>query len=84
MRASTFTQPQRGQALRDQLIGVLLALCIVAVVTVSLVVASLWLPIEHVTIVYLIPVIVAALRWGAVPALVAGVSGPRSPGLLLL
>jgi K+-sensing histidine kinase KdpD len=79
MRASTFTQPQLGQALRAQLMGVLLALCIVAVVTVSLVVASLWLPVEHVTIVYLIPVIVAALRWGAVPALVAGISGVAAP-----
>jgi K+-sensing histidine kinase KdpD len=79
MRASTFTHPQHGQALRDQAIGVLLALCIVAVVTISLVVASVWLPIEHVTIVYLIPVIVAALRWGAVPALVAGISGLAAP-----
>jgi two-component system sensor histidine kinase KdpD len=79
MRAPSFTQPQHGQALRDQAIGVLLALCIVAVVTVSLLVASHWLPIEHVTIVYLIPVIVAALRWGAIPALVAGVSGLAAP-----
>jgi len=79
MRASTFTQPRHGPALRDQLIGVLLALCIVAMVTISLVVVSFWLPIEHVTIVYLIPVVVAALRWGAVPALVAGVSGLAAP-----
>ena len=41
----------------------------------SLAAAFLWLPIEHVTIVYLIPVIVAALRWGAIPALFAGISG---------
>ena len=31
--------------------------------------------IEHVTIVYLIPVVVAALRWGAIPALFAAISG---------
>ena len=84
MRAPSFTQFQHGRALRDQSIGVLLALYIVAAVTVSLLVASRWLPVEHVTIVYLIPVIVAALRWGAIPALVAGMSGPRRPGLFLL
>jgi two-component system sensor histidine kinase KdpD len=58
---------------------ILLALFIVAVVTLALAAASLLLPIEHVTIVYLIPVIVAALRWGAVPALVAGICGVAAP-----
>ena len=77
MRGATFIR--HHGAWRDQVIGVLLALCIVAVVTVSLMAASLWLPIEHVTIVYLIPVIVAALRWGAIPALFAGVSGLAAP-----
>jgi K+-sensing histidine kinase KdpD len=78
MRGATFIR-HHGQAWRDQAIGVLLALCIVAVVTVSLMAASVWLPIEHVTIVYLIPVIVAALRWGAIPALVAGILGLAAP-----
>src|SRR5262245_47089910 len=65
--------------LREQAAGVLLALLIVATVTASLMVASLWLPIEHVTIVYLIPVIVAALRWGTFPALFAAISGLAAP-----
>jgi K+-sensing histidine kinase KdpD len=78
MRGAAFIR-HHGQVWRDQAFGVLLALCIVAVVTVSLMAASVWLPVEHVTIVYLIPVIVAALRWGAIPALVAGVSGLAAP-----
>jgi K+-sensing histidine kinase KdpD len=69
----------RGRWLREQARGVLFALLIVTAVTVSLMVASIWLPIEHVTIVYLIPVIVAALRWGAIPALFAGISGLAAP-----
>ena len=73
------TTPSRIAWLREQLAGVLLALLIVAVVTLSLMAASHELPIEHVTIVYLIPVIVAALRWGAIPALFAGISGIAAP-----
>jgi two-component system, OmpR family, sensor histidine kinase KdpD len=65
----------RGRWLREQLVGVFVALLIVAGLTASLAAAFLWLPIEHITIVYLIPVILTALRWGAIPALVAGVSG---------
>jgi two-component system sensor histidine kinase KdpD len=79
MRVREFSKSPRGRRLREQGVGVLLALLIVTTVTMSLMAASLWLPIEHVTIVYLIPVIVAALRWGAVPALVAGVLGLAAP-----
>ena len=79
IRIREFRNGPRGRWLRDQVVGILLALLIVAVVTASLMVASVWLPIEHVTIVYLIPVIVAALRWGEIPALFAGLSGIAAP-----
>jgi len=78
-RAREILKGARNSWLREQAGGVLLALLIVATVTVSLTVASIWLPIEHVTIVYLIPVIVAALRWGTIPALVAAISGLAAP-----
>ena len=68
-----------GHWLVDQIVGILFALLIVAIVTASLAAVSLWLPIEHVTIAYLIPVIVAALRWGAIPAICAGISGIAAP-----
>jgi len=70
-----FRNGPRGRWLVDQIPGVLFALLIVAIVTAALAAASLLLPIEHVMIAYLIPVIVAALRWGAIPAMVAGISG---------
>ena len=79
IRIRQFLNSPRGRWLQQQVVGVLLALLIVTAVTASLMVASVWLSIEHVTIVYLIPVIVAALRWGAIPALVAGVSGLAAP-----
>jgi K+-sensing histidine kinase KdpD len=75
IRIREFRNGPRGRWLLEQLAGVLVAQFIVAVLTVSLAVAFLWLPIEHVTIVFLIPVIVAALRWGSIPALSAGISG---------
>jgi K+-sensing histidine kinase KdpD len=78
-RGTIFNNGPSSRGLREQAVGVLLALIIVIAVTVSLMAASLWLPIEHVTIVYLIPVIVAALRWGAIPALCAGISGLAAP-----
>jgi K+-sensing histidine kinase KdpD len=75
IRIREFNNGPRGRWLREQLAGVLVTLIIVAVLTASLATAFLGLPIEHITIVYLIPVVVAALRWGAIPALFAGISG---------
>jgi K+-sensing histidine kinase KdpD len=75
IRIREYCNGPRGRWLRVQLAGIFVALLIVAVLTASLAAAFLWLPIEHVTIVYLIPVIVTALRWGAIPAIFAGISG---------
>jgi K+-sensing histidine kinase KdpD len=79
VRVRGFLKGARGRWLREQASGVLFALLIVTAVTISLMVASIWLPVEHVTIVYLIPVIVAALRWGTIPALFAVLSGLAAP-----
>lgn len=70
-----FRNGPRGRWLQEKLAGVIVALLIVAILTASLAAAFLWFPIEHVSIVYLIPVIVAALRWGAIPAVFAAISG---------
>ena len=84
IRIREFSNGPRGRWLQEQLAGVFVALLIVAVLTASLAAALLWLPVEHVTIVYLIPVIVAALRWGAIPAMFAGNRGYRCGGIFLL
>lgn len=75
IRIREFRNGPRGRWLLEQLVGVFVALLTVAGLTALLAAAFLWLPIEHVTIVYLIPVVLAALRWGAIPALFAGISG---------
>jgi two-component system sensor histidine kinase KdpD len=75
IRIREFRNGPRGRWLQEQLVGIVVALLIVALLTFWIAAAFLWLPIEHVTIVYLIPVIVAALRWGSIPALFAGLSG---------
>lgn len=79
IRIRTFRKAPRGRWLIEQGIGILVALVIVAAVTVLIKAASPWIPFDHVTIAYLIAVIVAALRWGAIPALFAGILGVAAP-----
>jgi two-component system sensor histidine kinase KdpD len=65
--------------LLDQMAGVAFTLALVAGVTALVGIVSLFYKIEHVTILYLIPVLAAALRWGIVPAVVAAVAGVAVP-----
>jgi len=48
-------------------------------VTLLIGLAKLAYKFEHVSILYLIPVLVAALRWGVVPAIVAALAGIAAP-----
>lgn len=65
----------RQRGLADYLLGALYALLIVAVLTALIGAILLVYRIEHVTILYLIPVLIAALYWGVGPAVVAAVAG---------
>jgi K+-sensing histidine kinase KdpD len=51
------------------------ALVLVAVLTAGLLLLATVVSFEYVTLIYLIPVVTAALRWGVVPAVVAAVAG---------
>jgi two-component system sensor histidine kinase KdpD len=62
-----------------QATGLVLTLLLCAGVTAAVGLVLLLYKIEHVTILYLIPVMVAALRWGIVPALVAAIVGVVAP-----
>ena len=64
--------------IRKELRGIFLTLCLVGVATawIELIVQQLGLP--RGTVIYLIPVVIAATRWGLVPALVAAVHGRRA------
>jgi|SRR5262245_40185281 len=51
------------------------SLMLVVVLTACLAVASWLVDVEHVTIIYLIPVMVAAIRGGVVPAVISALAG---------
>jgi len=61
--------------IREELRGIAVALCLVAVVTVFVNFIIVETGIGHGSVVYLIPVVIAATRWGIVPALVAAIGG---------
>src|SRR5262245_29817291 len=54
---------------------IVLSLAIVGVVTVFLAAVGPLVELDHAAFGYLIPVIIAAARWGAVPALVSAAAG---------
>jgi K+-sensing histidine kinase KdpD len=59
---------------RDQLRGTLLSLALVAGLTVLLTLASTATGLTNITVIYLIPVIIAATRWGIAAAVIAAVA----------
>ncbi len=61
--------------IRKQLRGIVLTLVMVAAVTVFVYFIVVETGLSHGSVVYLIPVVIAATRWGIVPALVAAVCG---------
>jgi K+-sensing histidine kinase KdpD len=60
---------------RQQVVAIAVSLALVGVVTIVLLGASRFLDVQAVTIVYLIPVLVAATRWGVMPAVIASIAG---------
>jgi K+-sensing histidine kinase KdpD len=60
---------------REMLASSAIALILVALLSAALAAASLFANVEHVSSIYLIPVLVAAIRGGVVPAVVAAVAG---------
>jgi K+-sensing histidine kinase KdpD len=79
MRLHTLRRSPLLAWLIDHAAGTLFALATVAIVTALIGLARLAYDFEHITILYLIPVLVAALRWGIVPAIVAALAGIAAP-----
>ena len=61
--------------IRNELRGILLTLCMVAIVTAAVYFIVIETGLGHGSVVYLIPVLIAATRWGIVPAIVAAICG---------
>ncbi len=64
---------QDRRILWEQISGALLAVTLVAIVTVMIVLTLLVIKIDHVSMLYLIPVLIAVLRWGTLAAICAAV-----------
>jgi len=71
----TMLQRQKFAGLRRELRAVLITLCLVAAITAVLYLLILTTGLEHGSAAYLIPVLIAAMRWGIVSAVVAAVCG---------
>jgi K+-sensing histidine kinase KdpD len=65
----------RRSGWRQQVAAIGISLALVGLVTIVLLGASRFLDVQAVTIVYLIPVLVAATRWGVMPAVIASIAG---------
>ena len=63
---------------------VLMSLGLVGVMTIGLLILDYFFALRHVTLVYLIPVVIAATKLGIVPAVVAAIAGVAAIGVLLL
>jgi two-component system, OmpR family, sensor histidine kinase KdpD len=68
-RASVWRRTQ------DYALPVLKSLVLVAVTTIGLLVLDQFFALRHVTLVYLVPVVIAATKLGIVPAVIAAIAG---------
>lgn len=65
----------KSERIRQELRGVFLAFCLVLATTALIYLIILKIGLTRGTVVYLIPVLIAAIRWGIVASLFAGVLG---------
>ena len=65
----------RSNRIREDLRGVLLAVALVAAATAFLILVTATTGLSHGSVIYLVPVLIAATRWGIVPAIVAAILG---------
>jgi K+-sensing histidine kinase KdpD len=71
---------QIGQAsvprrIQDDALSVLKSLVLVAITTVGLLILDHFFALRHVTLVYIVPVVIAATKLGIVPAVIAAIAG---------
>lgn len=64
-----------GPSLKTSLVATGISLLLVALLTAALTAVSWFIEVDRVTIIYLIPVLVAAIRGGVVPAVIAALVG---------
>jgi two-component system sensor histidine kinase KdpD len=65
----------RATSASDQMLAIGVSLALVAALTVALTALGRVVAVDNVSMIYLIPVLVAATRWGVIPAIVSAVCG---------
>ncbi|HVZ50754.1 MAG TPA: DUF4118 domain-containing protein [Pseudolabrys sp.] len=65
----------RFGTLGEELRGLALTFCLVAATTAAIYAIILWIGLTRGSVLYLIPVLIAAIRWGVIPAIFAAVCG---------
>jgi two-component system, OmpR family, sensor histidine kinase KdpD len=78
-------QPGRASVWRgtqNQALSVLKSLVLVAITTVALLILDQFFALRHVTLVYLVPVVIAATKLGIVPAVIAAIAGGGASAFL--
>jgi two-component system sensor histidine kinase KdpD len=70
------------ERVRQELRAVALTLCLVALTTLLIQLVIWQIGLRRGTVLYLIPVVIAATRWGLIPALVAAVAGVMTTAFL--
>ena len=63
------------QRVQDRALLVLKSLALVAATTIGLLILDRVFALRHVTLVYLVPVVIAATKLGIVPAVIAAIAG---------
>ncbi len=71
IRANTIVKFANPNFLREAVVPNLISLALIAAVTIGLIVLDYFFVLKHIPIVYLLPVLIAAMRWGLVAALTA-------------
>ncbi len=69
------TKRARLRPAQTQLVNIALSLCLVVALTAAIGFVSQFIDLRRVSILYLIPVLITAMRWGIIPAIICAVAG---------
>src|SRR5215472_12907956 len=68
------SQASVRRRLQDDALSVLKSLLLVGITTIALLIVEQFFPLRHLILVYLVPVVIAAMNLGMVPAIIAAIA----------
>src|SRR5262245_14129856 len=60
--------------IQDNALSVLKSLLLVGITTIALLIVDQFVSLRHLILLYLVPVVIAAINWGMVPAVIAAIA----------